>query len=93
MIGLDDQICDAGDLGQCIADAAGRLMMLFVTESMPGRRELSAIIGADDSTIRGRSQLGAESYPSLTPRVPAAHWFERQIHDLWGNRSRRAPRS
>ena len=84
MIGLEDQTCDAGDLGEHIANAAGRLMMLFVTESTPGRRELSAIIRADDLTIRVRSQLGAESYPSVTPRVPAAHWFEREIHDLWG---------
>lgn len=27
---------------------------------------------------------GRESYPSLTPTVPAAFWYERAIHDLFG---------
>ena len=26
----------------------------------------------------------APAYPSLTPRVPAAHWLERELHDLLG---------
>ena len=31
-----------------------------------------------------RSPLSGESYPAVTPKVAAAHWFEREIHDLWG---------
>jgi len=58
-------------------------MMLFMTSS-GAARELFAIVRADTSTIRLRSTITGDSYPALTPRVAAAHWFEREIHDLWG---------
>ncbi len=32
--------------------------------------------------MRLRAPLTGDSYPAVTPRVPAAHWFEREIHDL-----------
>jgi formate hydrogenlyase subunit 5 len=35
---------------------------------------------------------GADSYPSLTPRVPGAFWYEREIHDLFGVRADGHPR-
>ena len=28
--------------------------------------------------------MAGAAYPAVTPKVPAAHWFEREIHDLFG---------
>jgi formate hydrogenlyase subunit 5 len=36
--------------------------------------------------------VGAGSYPSLTPSVPGAFWYEREIHDLFGVRADGHPR-
>ena len=30
-----------------------------------------------------RAPVDGNAYPAVTPRVPAAHWFEREIHDLF----------
>ena len=62
----------------------GRLMMLFVAGDDWGRHELNALVGNDDGLTRLRARLIASEYPAVTPRVPAAHWFEREIHDLFG---------
>jgi Ni,Fe-hydrogenase III large subunit/Ni,Fe-hydrogenase III component G len=35
---------------------------------------------------------GAHSFPSITPRIPQAHWFERAIHDFFGLRPEGHPR-
>ncbi len=36
---------------------------------------------------------GRSDFPSITPRVPQAHWFERRIQDLFGIRPEGHPRS
>ena len=45
-------------------------------------------------TARGQTEIvtaklpaGATTFPSLTPRVPAAHWAERAIFDFFGLRA------
>lgn len=58
-------------------------MMLFVSPAPDDRRELCALVAADNGVLRLRAPLDRDSYPALTPRTPAAHWFEREIHDLW----------
>ncbi len=35
-------------------------------------------------TREARLPAGADSYPALTPRLEAAFWYERLIHDLFG---------
>ena len=35
-------------------------------------------------TWRRRCRPAAASYPALTPRLGAAFWYEREIHDLFG---------
>jgi formate hydrogenlyase subunit 5 len=60
----------------------GRLMMLFVSQRDRDARRLCAIARAGEGLIRLRAPLPGELYPAVTPRVPAAHWFEREIHDL-----------
>ena len=63
----------------------GRLMMLFVSRRAGDARELCAIVrvGRRGDRVCAR-RLNGDAYPAVTPTIPAAHWFEREIHDLWG---------
>jgi formate hydrogenlyase subunit 5 len=70
-------------LGAELERISGRLMMLFVHGSQ-SHREIAAVVRSNDSVIRLSAPLIGESYEAVTPRVPAAHWFEREIHDCWG---------
>ncbi|HEY1519916.1 MAG TPA: NADH-quinone oxidoreductase subunit C [Solirubrobacteraceae bacterium] len=62
----------------------GRLMMLFVAPLAGRQRELCALVREGESVLGLRAPLAGNGYPAVTPRVPAAHWFEREIHDLFG---------
>jgi len=84
VIALEERTCRSADIAAELERLGGRLMLLFVTAADSGR-ELCAIVRAGDSTLRLRAPLAGRSYPAVTPRVPAAHWFEREIHDVWGN--------
>jgi Ni,Fe-hydrogenase III large subunit len=75
--------CEPGALGGEITRANGRLMTLFCAERADGR-ELSALISLGRRVLHLRARLYGDTYPSVTPVVPAAHWFERELHDLWG---------
>jgi formate hydrogenlyase subunit 5 len=83
VISLEDRRAELTDVATVLEWIGGRLMMLFVTES-DGRRELCAIARGGASIVCVRSPVTADSYPAVTPRLAAAHWFEREIHDLWG---------
>ena len=45
-----------------------------------------AALSQHGSLIVERTMLpeGVRQYPSLTPFVPSAHWYEREIFDLFG---------
>ena len=81
MIASHERTVDAGALGVELERLGGRLMMLFVTVGDGDTRELRAIVRADAAVIVLRAPLDGNAYPAVTPRVPAAHWFEREIHD------------
>jgi formate hydrogenlyase subunit 5 len=83
VIALDERRCGQEEIAAELERIGGRLMMLFVTGSS-SEPELCAIARAGEGTIRLRAPLSSSSYPAVTPRVAAAHWFEREIHDLWG---------
>jgi formate hydrogenlyase subunit 5 len=83
VITLGERRCDAGELAAELERIGGRLMMLFASPSGGATPELSAIVRAGESVLQVRSSVGADGYPAVTRRVPAAHWFEREIHDLW----------
>ncbi len=74
-------------LGPAVAELierGGRLMSFFF---VPTREhgELIALVFADGAVRAQRVELqGEEMFPALTPLVPAAHWHEREIHDLYG---------
>lgn len=75
------------------SNAGERFAGLFATAGSPGL-QLTAALAVDgrldlvDTVLPG----GAAYYPSLTPLVPAAFWYEREIHDLFGIRPDGHPR-
>ena len=80
---------DAGTLREELAArvAAGdRFAGLFGSRSEEGQLALSAHVatagGVD--TLEAPLPPGAASYPALTPRLGAAFWYERVIHDRFG---------
>ena len=69
-----------------IAEGWRLLLLVGLSQDAEGTRLLAAL--ADDS--RGEIGLIATdvdgAYPALTPDCPAAHYFEREIHEQWGVR-------
>jgi formate hydrogenlyase subunit 5 len=51
-----------------------------------GGTELVALLGTGSTVepVATRIPFGRVGYPSLTPRIPAAFWYERAVHDLTG---------
>ena len=68
------------------AVAAGRRFADLFATARPGGLLLTAHLAgpADITTREVMLPLGAASYPALTPRLGAAFWYEREIHDLFG---------
>jgi len=66
-------------------DAGGRLLLLTGLSQKEGETRLLAAI-ADDAhgEIALSSTIVGGAYPALTPNCPAAHHFEREIHEQWG---------
>jgi formate hydrogenlyase subunit 5 len=77
----------ARQLGAAVAelvDRGGRLMTLLYVPG-EGGGELMALVFADGAIHARRAQLPeGEPFPSLTLEIPAAHWHEREIHDVHG---------
>ncbi len=68
-------------------DAGDRFAGLFATEPAgAGPLTLSAHVAAPGGidTLDAPLPPGAVSYPALTPRLGAAFWYEREIHDDFG---------
>ncbi|MHB2027393.1 MAG: hydrogenase large subunit [Acidimicrobiales bacterium] len=66
-------------------DSGARFAGLMASESGP-TVEFLAALSHHGSLIVERSTLpkGTLDYPSLTPHVPSAKWYEREIFDLFG---------
>ena len=67
-------------------DTGAALAVLFASPAPDGSTVLRAVV-ADDAALPVVAAVipaGTYSYPSLTPRVPAALWYEREIRDLYG---------
>jgi formate hydrogenlyase subunit 5 len=81
---------DAATLWEELATrvAAGdRFAGLFATQAQPpGPLTLSAHVATAGGidTLEVRLPPGAAGYPALTPRLGAAFWYEREIHDRFG---------
>ena len=84
MITVHERRCRPSDLAVELERTGGRMMMLFVAPGAQEGRELYAIVAVPRAGVCVlRGSLESTSYPAVTPRLPAAHWFEREIHDLW----------
>ena len=82
--------CEASDLARSVAERVGsgeRFCGIFATSAATATR-LDAVVARDSTLDLIESALGPESdaYPAITPLVPAASWYERAIHDLFGLR-------
>lgn len=69
-----------------IVEAVGRgdrLIALFVQPENSELRLLAVTTARDEGGLRICSTLVKETYPSLTPHCTQAHWFEREIAELW----------
>jgi formate hydrogenlyase subunit 5 len=68
-------------------NAGDRFSGLFGTRLAPADPlTLSVHVTTADGvdTLEATLPAGAESYPALTPRLGAAFWYEREIHDTFG---------
>jgi Ni,Fe-hydrogenase III large subunit len=79
---------DAGAFASAITDAlatGGRLASLFAVPDSHGCRLIAAV--AHDQqlvTVEVRIEGDALAYQAVTPHVPAADWYERELRDLFG---------
>jgi Ni,Fe-hydrogenase III large subunit len=48
-------------------------------------REVYALLRDGDPPLLVSMELNGSGYPALSPTRPAALWFERTVHDLWGH--------
>ena len=64
-----------------------RLSVLAASRSGPqGGRLIAVLIGLATERLSVLSTPVGDSYPALTPDLPAAHWFEREIAEQTGIR-------
>ena len=67
------------------ADAGSRFAGLFATARPDGLLLTAHLAGPGGvRTLEATLPAGAGRYPALTPRLRAAFWYEREIHDLFG---------
>ena len=73
---------DAGDrfAGLFATKPEGRALVLSAHVAVKGGGEA----GGGIDTLEAPLPPGAASYPALTPRLGAAFWYEREIHDHFG---------
>ncbi len=65
--------------------AAGSRIAAFFGQPGANSIRLYAVLAHDESgTLALVSTEVDDSYPSLTPDCPQAHWFEREIAEQWG---------
>ena len=78
-----------GRLAESVADevaAGGRFAALVATARADDSTVLRAVVAHPGrlSTIEAVLDPGTKRYPALTPLVPPAAWYEREIRDLFG---------
>ena len=74
----------AADCARLVADGA-RLVTLY-GDDLGDALRVTAALALDGSILALESSLDPAEprYPALTPAIPAAHWYERALHDLFG---------
>jgi Ni,Fe-hydrogenase III large subunit len=82
-------ILDAAGLRAAVKGALGpgaRLAALHGRPSGDGIRLAAVIADGGTGTLSVAAADVADSYPALTPECPRAHWFEREVAEIWGVR-------
>jgi len=88
---------DRDELAVATAAVCGggrRFAGLFNAPREDGRTRLEAVVHGRDgySSVVATLPVGDRSYPSLSRLVPAAAWYERELHDRYGLRPVGHPR-
>jgi formate hydrogenlyase subunit 5 len=67
-------------------DDGGRFAALVASADDDGSTTLRALVAMSGriNVVETSLQHGQTSYPALTPLLPGATWYEREIHDLFG---------
>jgi Ni,Fe-hydrogenase III large subunit len=74
-----------GVIGQ--VQDGGRIAALFGVPESDQRTLLLAVVARGrDGLLSLLASPVRDSYPALTPDCPQAHWFEREVAELWGIR-------
>ena len=73
---------------QLVLDATGRGRRVSALFGVPRDKGLGlvAVLSADDDGLveLARTELDGPTFPSLTPRCPQVHLFERELAEQWG---------
>lgn len=77
-----------GALASAVArrvEGGDRLAGLFASTQRDGSTVIRALLAPRGGleVVEARLDPGVDRYPALTPLVPAACWYEREIHDLF----------
>ncbi len=85
-------VLSLADFGQAILSAAAarqRVSALFGAASpLPGATRLYAVLADDEQNLlfAAAADVAGSEFPSLTPRCPQAHLFERELAEQFGLR-------
>ena len=73
-----------GELLSVLGDGRRLLLLAGMARAADGVQLLAALADDASGEIGLVATVVADSYPALTPDHPAAHYFEREIHEQWG---------
>jgi Ni,Fe-hydrogenase III large subunit len=75
-----------GEVLAGIAEGWRLLLLVGLSQDQAGTRLLAALADDAHGEIGLIATVVGKNYPALTPDCPAAHYFEREIHEEWGVR-------
>jgi Ni,Fe-hydrogenase III large subunit len=73
-----------GDVLSSLGEGRRLLLLAGISQAAAGVQVLAALADDAHGEIGLVSTCVADSYPALTPDCPAAHYFEREMHEQWG---------
>jgi len=88
-VGLDGEVAlgraELGEASSAACGEGGRFAGLFATPRGDGSVELRAVVAVAGGyrSLCASLPAGDLSYPSVSQAVPAASWYERELHDLY----------
>ncbi len=74
------------DVLSAVEEGRRLLLLVGISQAVDGVRLLAALADDANGEIGLVATLVSNSYRALTPDCPAAHYFEREIHEQWGVR-------